>query len=65
MGMIYMTLNPGDRPTAEDIAEIRYAAQFPPYFDEDSPELTDEQLAEFRPVNTANWHAESASAYAG
>jgi hypothetical protein len=33
------------------IAELNEAAKRPITFDEDCPELTDEQLAEFRPVN--------------
>ena len=50
MAMIYSTLNPGDQPTAEDIAGIKLAAQFPIVFTPDAPELTDEQLAEFEPA---------------
>jgi hypothetical protein len=30
---------------------LEEAAKFPAVYDEDCPELTDEQLAEFRPVN--------------
>jgi hypothetical protein len=43
----------GSGLTPEQIAEIREAAKYPIVFDEDCPELTDEQLAEFRPVNFA------------
>jgi hypothetical protein len=37
------------------VARIREAAKYPIVFDEDCPELTDEQLAEFRPVHFATW----------
>jgi hypothetical protein len=33
------------------LAQILRAAQLPIVFDEDSPQLTDAQLAEFKPVN--------------
>jgi hypothetical protein len=36
---------------AELIAELDEAAKRPIVYDEDCPQLTDEQLAEFRPVN--------------
>jgi hypothetical protein len=38
----------GYRLTLEQIAEIKEAEKHPITFDEDCPELTDEQLAEFR-----------------
>ena len=44
----------GSKPTHEQIARIREAEKYPIVFDDDCPELTDEQLAEFRPVNFAN-----------
>ena len=37
----------GTKPTPEQIREIRAAARRPIVFDEDCPELTDEELAEF------------------
>ena len=39
--------------TPEQFAEIREAEKRPVVFDGDSPELTDEQLAEFRPASFA------------
>ena len=39
------------KPTPEQIAEIREAAKYPIVFDEDCPEMTDEQLAQFRRVH--------------
>jgi hypothetical protein len=36
-------------------AEIRSAAKRPYIYDPDCPPLTDEQLAQFRPVNGMSW----------
>ena len=41
----------GQKPSPEQIARIREAAKYPIVFDEDCPELTEEQLAQFKPVN--------------
>ena len=41
--------------TPEQLAEIKEAEKYPIVFDKDCPELTDEQLAEFQPVNFASW----------
>ena len=41
----------GQKPTPEQIAEIRALKDRPIVFDEDCPELTDEELKQFRPVN--------------
>ncbi len=43
----YYTLEEGQKPTPEQIAEVRRAATFPITFDEDCPPLTDEQLKQF------------------
>ncbi|MDR1323383.1 MAG: BrnA antitoxin family protein [Candidatus Margulisbacteria bacterium] len=45
--MVFSVLRPGDRPTKKQLMEIREAAKHPIVFDEDCPELTDEELAEF------------------
>ena len=37
----------------EDLQRIREAAKYPMTFDEDCPELTDQELREFRSVNPA------------
>ena len=39
--------------TPEELAMLEEAEKYPPAYDEDSPKLTPEQLAEFRPVNYA------------
>ncbi|MBE8951084.1 MAG: hypothetical protein SR3Q1_10915 [Quinella sp. 3Q1] len=43
----------GQKPTPEQVERIRAlkAQNRPIVFDEDCPELTDEELKEFRPVN--------------
>jgi hypothetical protein len=43
------------------VAELREAEKHPIVFDEDCPELTDEQLAEFRPANFATWEERAAA----
>jgi hypothetical protein len=60
MAMIYSTLRAGDQPTAEDLEQIEQATHFPITFTADAPQLTDQQLAEFKPVSTTTRHAESA-----
>ncbi|MDR1998164.1 MAG: BrnA antitoxin family protein [Candidatus Margulisbacteria bacterium] len=48
MGKIVRSiLRAGDRPTLAQLKRIREAAKHPIVFDEDCPELTDEELAEF------------------
>ena len=37
----------GETPTAEQIREVEEAAMYPQTFDDDCPELTDEQIALF------------------
>jgi hypothetical protein len=51
----------GSGLTPEQLAEIREAEKHPIVFDEDCPELTDEQLAEFQPVNFATWEERNAA----
>ena len=50
-----ITLNPGDQPSKEQIAEIRAASKRTVKFTDDAPELTDEELSEFRPVNPKHY----------
>jgi len=45
----------GKRLTTEQIARIREAAKRPYTYDPDCPLLTEEQLAQFRPVHFATW----------
>ena len=51
MAIVRSTLKAGDVLTPEQRAEIRALNDRPIFYDEDCPELTDEQLAEFMPVN--------------
>ena len=53
--MIRQTLTDGSELSPEQIASIREAEKHPIVFSEDCPELTDEQLAEFRPANFVTW----------
>ena len=41
---------PGAKPTPEQIERIEAAKKLPVIFDEDCPEMTEEQLRQFRPV---------------
>ena len=45
----------GSGLTPEQVARIKEAEKYPIVYDEDCPELTDEQLAQFQPVNFATW----------
>ncbi len=47
MAMVQYELKPGTKLTKEQIAELEAAAKMPITYDEDSPEFTDEQYAEF------------------
>ncbi|MHC6203610.1 hypothetical protein ACYULU_10495 [Breznakiellaceae bacterium SP9] len=51
MAIVRSTYKVGDGLTPEGKARIRALKGRPIFYDEDCPELTDEQLAEFRPVN--------------
>jgi uncharacterized protein (DUF4415 family) len=53
MAMVRETLKAGQRPTKEQIEEVRNAAKYPIVYDENCPKLTPEELAEFRKVNAA------------
>ena len=46
MAIHRMAVRLGQKPTAEQIKRIHAAANRPVVFDDDCPELTDEQLAE-------------------
>ena len=48
MAIVKMMLKTTDKPSPEQINEIREASDLPIVFDEDSPEMTDEMLAKFR-----------------
>ncbi len=51
MATVTMKLNPGDQPTKEQLEEINAASKKPINFTDDAPELTDDELNEFRPAN--------------
>ena len=50
MAMKTIEIYEGQKPTKEQIEEIRAAAKRPIVFDEDCPEFTDEQLQRFKRV---------------
>jgi hypothetical protein len=51
MAIVTSTLKAGAKPTPEQLDMIRRAAAFPITYDEDSPKLADDELAEFRRVS--------------
>ena len=51
MATVTMNLNPGDQPTIEQIKEIEAASKMPIKFTEDAPELSYEELSQFKPAN--------------
>lgn len=55
MVIISSTVRVGQKPPKEVIERIREVAKYPIVYTDDCPELTDEQLAEFRPVNGMTW----------
>ena len=57
MAIKQMIMNPGVQPTKEQLEEIRVAAKRPITYTEDAPELTDEQLSEFKPANPNYYRA--------
>jgi hypothetical protein len=59
--LVRHTHTAGSGLTPEQLAEIREAEKYPIVFDEDCPELTDEQLAEFVPANFATWEERDAA----
>lgn len=52
MATVTSHLKTGSAPSEDVLARVREAARYPVNLDEDCPELTDEQLREFRPVNS-------------
>jgi uncharacterized protein (DUF4415 family) len=52
MELIRETLTPGQKLTEAQREEIRAASRMPITYTNDAPELTPEQLAQFRKVNT-------------
>ena len=48
--IVKYSITKDQKPTPEQIAEIREAAKRPIVFDEDCPEMTDEQLRQFKPL---------------
>ncbi len=55
MAIKTMTLNPGDQPTKEQLEEIKKASEKPITYTADAPELTDQELLEFRPANPRHY----------
>ena len=51
--IVSYSITKNQKPTPEQIAEIREAAKRPIVFDEDCPEMTDEQLRQFKRVHLA------------
>lgn len=49
--IVQRVIYPGQKPTPEQIEELRALKNRPIIFDEDCPELTDEELKEFKRVN--------------
>ncbi|GMO25733.1 MAG: hypothetical protein Ta2B_05450 [Termitinemataceae bacterium] len=54
MAMVKHTHLAGKKLSAVQIARIMEAAKFPITYDKDCPELTEQQLSEFKPVNFSN-----------
>jgi len=59
MAIVTYTLEVGTELTPEQKlaikAELEEAAKYPIVYDEDCPKLTEEQLAQFRPINGMTW----------
>jgi hypothetical protein len=53
MAEVRHTHTVGSGLSPEQLARIEAAAKYPITFDKDCPELTDKQLAQFKPVNFA------------
>ena len=51
MAIVTSRLKDGSVPSEETLARIKDAAKYEVTFDEDCPELTDQELSEFKPVN--------------
>lgn len=56
--LVTYTRKKGTPLSPEQIAEIEEAAKYPIVFDEDCPEMTEEQLRQFRRVNPRPDNAE-------
>lgn len=54
MAIVRKKIDVSEPLTQEEVEMLRKAAAMPAVFDEDSPELTDDQLKEFRRVSEAN-----------
>ena len=50
MAYKYYTIKPGQKPTKKQIKEVQEASKRPIEFDEDCPELTAEQIAQFKKI---------------
>jgi len=48
--IVKKNLLPGQLPTPEQLARIKEAAKYPIVYDEDCPEMTEEQLKQFKRV---------------
>ena len=55
MAMKTIEIREGQKPTKEQIEEIRAASKRPDVFDEDCPEFTDEQLRRFQRVQSQSF----------
>lgn len=49
--IVYKIIYPGQKPTPEQIEEIRALKDRPIVYDDEFPELTDEELKQFKRVN--------------
>ncbi len=49
--MVTREVEIGQKPTKEQIKRLRQADSYPVSYDKDSPQLTDQELAEFRPAD--------------
>jgi len=49
--IVSYSITKDQKPTPEEIAEIREAAKRPIVYDEDCPPMTDEQLRQFKRVH--------------
>ena len=56
--IVTYTITKDQKPTPEQVARIREAAKRPIVYDEDCPEMTDEQLRQFKRVNPLSPGAE-------
>ena len=55
MAIISSAIKVGQKPPEDVIRRVKEAAKHPIIYTEDCPELTDEQLAEFRSANYGTW----------